>query len=91
MPGLLRGRLHSAIIRAMKPLSGSDSLALTSWFTWSGAGESPLRRSKRQSRAGEIGQGFTDGNQLAAWPLHGFILPSPCLATVPPFFLGEED
>ena len=33
LPGLVRGRLHSAIIRAMKPRSGSASLALTSWFT----------------------------------------------------------
>ena len=32
LPGLVRGA-HSAIIRAMKPLSGSASLALTSWFT----------------------------------------------------------
>ena len=31
--GLLRGKLHSAIVRAMKPLSGSASLALTSTFT----------------------------------------------------------
>ncbi len=27
LPGLVRGRLHSAISRAMKPLSGSASLA----------------------------------------------------------------
>ena len=32
-PGLLRGKEHSAIIRAMKPRSGSASLARTSWFT----------------------------------------------------------
>ena len=32
-PGLVRGRLHSAISRAMKPRSGSASLASTSWFT----------------------------------------------------------
>ena len=31
--GLLRGREHSAIVRAMKPRSGSASLAETSWFT----------------------------------------------------------
>ena len=33
--GLVRGRLHSAISRAMKPRSASASLAPTSWFTWS--------------------------------------------------------
>ena len=33
LPGLVRGRLHSAIVRAMKPRSGSASLALTNWFT----------------------------------------------------------
>ena len=33
LPGLVRGNEHSAIIRAMKPLSGSASLAETSWFT----------------------------------------------------------
>ncbi len=32
-PGLVRGSEHSAIRRAMKPRSGSASLALTSWFT----------------------------------------------------------
>ena len=33
LPGLLRGNEQSAIIRAMKPRSGSASLAETSWFT----------------------------------------------------------
>ena len=28
LPGLVRGREHSAIVRAMKPRSGSASLAL---------------------------------------------------------------
>ena len=32
-PGLVRGREQSAIIRAMKPRSGSASLAETSWCT----------------------------------------------------------
>ena len=32
-PGLVRGREHSASIRAMKPRSGSASPASTSWFT----------------------------------------------------------
>ena len=32
-PGLVRGRLHSAIVRAMKPSSGSASLAPINWFT----------------------------------------------------------
>ena len=35
LPGLVRGREHSAIVRAMKPRAGSASLAPTSWFTWS--------------------------------------------------------
>ena len=33
LPGLVRGNEQSAIIRAMKPRSGSASLAVTSWFT----------------------------------------------------------
>ena len=33
LPGLLRGKLHSAIVRAMKPLSGSASLAVTNCST----------------------------------------------------------
>ena len=32
-PGLVRGNEHSAISRAMKPRSGSASLAETSWCT----------------------------------------------------------
>ena len=32
-PGLVRGRLHNAIIRAMNPRSASASRALTSWST----------------------------------------------------------
>ena len=32
---------------------------------------------ERLDRAGQIGQGFPDGNQLAALTLHGFILPCP--------------
>ena len=35
LPGLVRGWLHSTNSRAMKPRSGSASLAETSWFTWS--------------------------------------------------------
>ena len=35
LPGLVRGSEHNAIIRAMKPRSGSASLAETNWFTWS--------------------------------------------------------
>ena len=35
LPGLLRGKLHSASIRAMKPSSASASLAPTSCVTWS--------------------------------------------------------
>ncbi len=33
LPGLVRGNEQSAIIRTMKPRSGSASLARTSWFT----------------------------------------------------------
>ena len=35
LPGLVRGSEHNAMSRAMKPRSGSVSLAVTSWFTWS--------------------------------------------------------
>ena len=31
----MRGREHSAINRAMKPISGSASLAAINWSTWS--------------------------------------------------------
>ena len=37
-----------------------------------------LRRARgyeRLDRAGQIGDDFTDGNQLAVLTLHGFILP----------------
>ena len=33
LPGLVRGRQHNAISRAMNPRSGSASLAVTNWFT----------------------------------------------------------
>ena len=33
LPGLARGSEHNTSIRAMKPLSGSASLAPTNWFT----------------------------------------------------------
>ena len=33
LPGWVRGREHSAIIRDMNPMSASASRAATSWFT----------------------------------------------------------
>ena len=80
LPGLVRGRLHSAISRAMKPRSGSASLAETSWFTWS-------KRVKWCNRLGrsvadrfftgpaQVGDGFLDGNQAVPFARHAFILP----------------
>ena len=46
------------------------------------AGEVPPRLGRgvdaeRLDRTGQIGQGFTDGNQLAALTMHGYILPCP--------------
>ena len=54
-----------------------------------GKGETPLRRSitaERFDGAGQIGQGFGNGNQLAALTPHGFILPctSDKAGTPPP-------
>ena len=44
-----------------------------------GLGEVPPCRwwdfAERLDRAGQIGQGFGNGNQLASFALHGFILP----------------
>ena len=75
LPGLVRGRLHSAIIRAMKPRSGSASLAVTSWSTWSAWVKLVQRLGRgvadRFHRTAQIGQGFTDRNQLAALTLYG--------------------
>ena len=62
----------------MKPRSGSASLAETNWFTLIDAGVVVQRLGRgleRLDRAGQIGQGFGNGNQLAALTLHGFILP----------------
>ena len=39
LPGLLRGKLHSAIVRAMNPRSGSASLAVTKLLHLIGHGE----------------------------------------------------
>ena len=70
---------HSAIVRAMKPRSGSASLANpTSWFHLIGKSrEAPLRRwwgfADRLDRAGQtVSQGFPDprmqlGRVDAAW------------------------
>ena len=79
LPGLVRGRLHSAIVRAMKTeivvrFAGADQLVHLI-----GKGETPPRLgrvvSDRFHGAAQTGEGITDRNQLAALTLHGFILP----------------
>ena len=70
LPGLVRGNEHSASSRAMKPRSGSASLAPTNWFHLIEAGEVVPRLgwgfAERLDGAAQIGQGFPDRNQLAA-------------------------
>ena len=59
----MRGRLHSAVIRAMKPRSGSASRAAANWFTLIGKGEVALRRwggfAERLDGAAHTGEGIT--------------------------------
>ena len=76
LPGLVRGRLHSTISRAMKPRSGSASRAVTKLVHLISLGEVVQRLGRgfadRFHRATHTGEGITDGNQLAALTLHGF-------------------
>ena len=61
-------------IMRWKPRSGSASLASTSWFTWSAWVKwcNAWGETSRIAFTGpaQIGQGITDGNQLAAFTLH---------------------
>ena len=79
LPGLVRGRLHSAISRAMKPRPGVRFAGPGQLVHLIEAGEVVPRLGRvaadRLHGAAQIGDDFTDGNQLAALTLHGFILP----------------
>ena len=93
LPGLVRGNEHSASSRAMKPRSGSASLAPTNWFHLIEAGEVVPRLgwgfAERLDGAAQIGQGFPDRNQLAALTLtwngsSPLCAGAPCDATQSP-------
>ena len=79
MPGLVRGREHSAISRAMKPRSAIRFAGRNKLVHLIGLGEVVQRLGRgfaeRLHRTIQIGQGITDRTQLAAFALHGFILP----------------
>ena len=74
LPGLLRGNEHNAIVRAMKPRSASvhwpDKLVYLI-----GEGEAPPCRwwgfADRRHQPAQVGENFSNGNQLAALTLHG--------------------
>ena len=92
-PGLVRGRLHSANSRAMKPRSASASLASTSLVHLIEEGEvvQCLRRgfADRLHRPAQIREDFPDGNQAVSFTLHGVILPQD--ADADGYFGGEAD
>ena len=73
LPGLVRGREQSAIVRAMKPRSGAASLPDKLVYLI-GLGEVVARLGRsftdRLDRPVQIGDDFTDRNQLAALTLH---------------------
>ena len=77
--GLLRGREHSAIVRAMKAESGVRFAGRDKLVHLVGLGEvvERLRRgvADRGHRPIQAGDDFSNRNQLAAFALHGFILP----------------
>ena len=82
MPGLVRGNEQSAIIRPMKPLSGSASLAETNWFNLIGAGEVVPRlgrvvADRRHQHVIQAGDNFTDRNQLGPFTLHALFSHLP--------------
>ena len=73
LPGFGAGQASS---RAMKPRSGSASLAETSWFAWSATVKAPPRlgrvvADRRHQHVIQAGDNFTDRNQLDAFTLHG--------------------
>ena len=74
LPGLVRGREQSAIVRAMKPRAGVRFTGPDKLVHLIGNGEVVPRLGRvvaERLRRAQIADGITDRNQLAAFTLHG--------------------
>ena len=89
----MRGREHSAIVRAMKPRSGVRFAGRDKLVHLIGEGEAPLRRwwgfAERLDGTGQaVDEGFSDRNQLAAFDSAWLILPCSSDKTTKESFTG---